>query len=116
MERLLEFSQSELVRFLLVICRVSPLMMIAPFWGSPLVPAQVRIYLAILVSVLLMPVVRMPLPPDIASSMLSLALAVGMDATIYFHRQLRLVAVEIEDERTDGMLPPELQIPEPPLA
>jgi flagellar biosynthetic protein FliR len=84
MERLLEFSQGELLRFLLIVCRVSPLMMIAPFWGSPLVPGQVRIYLALLVSALLMPVVRAPIPPDAAASLITLFFSVASELLLGF--------------------------------
>ncbi len=84
MERLFAFSQAELLRYLLIMCRVSPLMVAAPFWGSPLVPAQVRLYLALLVSVLLLPVVRAPLPADLATSLGSLVGAVAVELLIGF--------------------------------
>ena len=84
MERLLEFSQAELLRFILIVCRVSPLMIIAPFWGSPLVPGQVRIYLALMVSALLMPVVRAPLPPDVATSLITLLFSISSEMLLGF--------------------------------
>ena len=84
MERLLEFSQTELLRYMLIVCRVSPLMIVGPFWGSPLVPGQVRIYLALLVSALLLPVVRAPIPPDAATSMVALLFSVASELLLGF--------------------------------
>ena len=84
MERLLEFSQTELLRYLLIVCRVSPLMIIGPFWGSSLVPGQVRVYLALMVSALLLPVVRAPISPDAASSMVALVFSVASELLLGF--------------------------------
>ena len=105
MERLLEFSQTEVLRFLLIVCRVSPLMIIGPFWGSPLVPGQVRIYLALLVSALLIPVVRAPIPPDAATSMVALVLAVASELllgfVIAFMAVLLFAAVQMAGQLVD---------------
>lgn len=59
-------------------------MILAPFWGSPLVPGQVRIYLALLVSALLMPVVRAPIPPDAAASLFALVFSVASELMLGF--------------------------------
>lgn len=82
MNNLLAFSQDELFRYLLILARVSPLMITAPIWGSPLVPAQVRIFLAMLVAALLLPVTRGPLPPGLDASVLVLAMAVAMELLV----------------------------------
>ena len=79
MERLFEYSQTELLRYLLILARVSPLFMIGPVWGSPMVPAQVRILMTALVSGLLLPVTRGPLPAGLGESVFALALAVGFE-------------------------------------
>jgi len=84
MERLFAAGQDELLRFLLILARVSPLMVTAPLWGSPLVPAQVRVYLALLVAALLLPVTRGALPPELAASPWTLALAVGQELVVGF--------------------------------
>ena len=84
MERLFAAGQDELLRFLLILARVSPLMVTAPLWGSPLVPAQVRVYLALLVAGLLLPVTRGGLPPELAASPWTLALAVGQELVVGF--------------------------------
>jgi len=59
-------------------------MITAPFWGSPVVPGQVRVYLALITSLILLPVVRAPLPPGLGDSLLSLALSVSMELLIGF--------------------------------
>jgi flagellar biosynthetic protein FliR len=79
MERLFEYSQTELLRYLLILARVSPLFMIAPVWGSPMVPPQLRVLIAALVAGLLLPVTRTPLPAGLGESVFSLALAVGLE-------------------------------------
>ncbi len=79
MTALFEQSQGELLRFLLILARVSPLMITAPIWGSALVPGQVRAFLALLVAALLLPVVRGPLPAGLVDSAPALALAVGAE-------------------------------------
>jgi len=82
MNALFAFSQAELFRYLLILARVSPLMITAPIWGSPLVPVQVRIFLAMLVAALLLPVTRGPLPAGLDTSVLVLAFAVAMELLI----------------------------------
>jgi len=79
---LFAFSQAELLRYLLILARVSPLMITAPIWGSPLVPAQIRIFLAMLVAGLLLPVTRGALPPGLDDSAFALAFAVAMELLI----------------------------------
>jgi len=76
---LLQFSHAELMRFLLILARVSPLLMVAPIFGSNLVPPQVRIFMAIVLTVLLLPVVRMPLAAGVTSTVFHLALGVGFE-------------------------------------
>ncbi len=82
MNALFAFSQAELLRYLLILARVSPLMITAPIWGSPLVPGQVRVFLAMLVAALLLLVVRGPLPAGLDASALDLALAVGLELLV----------------------------------
>lgn len=79
LSELIQFSHGELVRFLLILARVSPLMVAAPVFGSDLVPARVRLFLALLVTVVLLPVVRVPVAASVGSSVFSLALAVGLE-------------------------------------
>ena len=79
MERLFALADDALVRYLLVLARVSPLMILAPLWGSPLVPAQVRIFLAMLVAGLLLPAARGTLPPGLMDAPVALALAVARE-------------------------------------
>lgn len=82
MNALFDFSQAEMFRFLLILARVSPLMITAPIWGSPLVPGTVRVFLAMLVAALLLPVTRGPLPPGLDTSVLVLAFAVAVELLI----------------------------------
>lgn len=84
MAALFEFSQSELTRFLLILARVSPLMITAPVWGSPVIPGQVRAFIAILVSALLLPVVRGPLPAGLTGDAVPLAMAVAWELLVGF--------------------------------
>ncbi len=84
MTQLLEFSQSELMRFLLILARVSPLMITAPIWGSQLVPGQVRVFIAVLITGLLLPVVRGPLPADLTYSVYPLLFAVSLELLLGF--------------------------------
>ena len=79
MTQLLAYSETELMRFLLILARVSPLMLVAPLWGSQLVPGQVRVYLSMLIAALLLPAVRGPLPAGLASSVFPLLFAVGFE-------------------------------------
>ena len=76
---LIQLSHAELLRFLMILARVSPLMVVAPIFGSDLVPGRVRIFMAIVVTILLMPVVRVPLSAEAGRSVFSLALAVGLE-------------------------------------
>ncbi len=84
MDRLFALTESEMLRFLLILARVSPLMVTAPLWGSPLVPGQVRIFLAMLVSALLLPATRQALPPGLLASPFDLGLAVGQEIFLGF--------------------------------
>lgn len=76
---LFDAAHGELVRFLLILARVSPLMIVAPLWGSSLVPARVRVFLALLVAALLLPAVRTPMPPGVAAAPGALAVAVALE-------------------------------------
>lgn len=84
MSALFAASQAELVRYLLIVVRVSPLLITAPIWGSPLVPPQVRVFIALLVSALLLPAVRGPLPGGIVDGVFPLLLAVGQELLLGF--------------------------------
>lgn len=84
MDRLFALGEAEMLRYLMILARVSPLMVTAPLWGSPLVPGQVRVFLAMLVSGLLLPVTRQPLPAGLPSSPFSLALAAGQELLLGF--------------------------------
>lgn len=84
MNALFAFSQAELIRFILIVTRVSPLMMTAPIWGSPVVPPQIRVFITLMVSALLLPVVRGPLPPGIGDSVFVLALAAAQEMLLGF--------------------------------
>jgi flagellar biosynthetic protein FliR len=84
MNALFAASQAELLRYLLIVVRVSPLMMTAPVLGSTLVPAQVRLFIALLLAGLLLPVVRGPLPPGLAGSVFPLAIAVAQELLLGF--------------------------------
>lgn len=83
-EALFALSRGEVVRFVLIACRVTPLLMVAPIWGSPLVPGQVRILIALGVSALLLPVARGPLPPAVFDSLWPLAWAVAGELLLGF--------------------------------
>jgi flagellar biosynthetic protein FliR len=80
----MEYSQAEITRFALILARVSPLMIIAPIWGSPLVPGQVRIFLSLIIAGLLLPVVRTPLPAGVAASAFPLGLAIALELALGF--------------------------------
>jgi len=84
MSALFAASQAELLRYLLIVVRISPLLIMAPIWGSPLVPAQVRVFIVLIVAGLLLPVVRGPLPPGIGDSVFLLALAVAQELLLGF--------------------------------
>jgi flagellar biosynthetic protein FliR len=81
---LLDVSQAEALRFGLIVARVTPLFVMAPVWGSPLVPAQLRIFIALGVSALLVPVVRTPLPAGVLTSAAALAFAVATELLVGF--------------------------------
>jgi len=59
-------------------------MITAPFWGSPVVPGQVRVFVMVLVGALLLPVVRGPLPPGLGSSVFSFVVPVAMELLLGF--------------------------------
>lgn len=83
-EALFALSRSEVVRFALIACRVTPLMMVAPIWGSPLVPGQIRVLIALGISALLLPAARGPLPPAIFDSLWTLAWSVAGELLLGF--------------------------------
>ncbi len=83
-EALFAFSRAEVVRFALIACRVTPLFMIAPIWGSPLVPGQVRVMIALGISALLLPAARGPLPAAVYDSVWPLAFAAAGELLIGF--------------------------------
>lgn len=105
MAALFEFSQSELTRFLLILARVSPLMMTAPIWGSPMVPAQVRTFIAVLVSGLLLPAVRGPLPAGLSGDVMPLTMAVAWELLVGFLiaylAQLMFAAAQLAGQMID---------------
>lgn len=84
MRSLLALAEPAVLRFALIAARLSPLMMAAPVWGSPLVPRQVRVYLVVLLAAVLFPVVPGSLPADLSASVWSLALAVAREMLIGF--------------------------------
>lgn len=67
-----------------MLARLSPLLIAAPVFGSNLVPAQVRIFMAIVLTVLLLPVVRTPLAAGVETSAFHLAMAVGFELLLGF--------------------------------
>ncbi len=83
-EALFALSRAEVVRFALIACRVTPLMMVAPIWGSPLVPGQVRVLIALAISALLLPAARGPLPAGVFDSVWPLAWAAAGEILIGF--------------------------------
>lgn len=84
MERIFAAGETEMLRYLMILARISPLMVTAPLWGSPLVPPQVRGFLAMLIAALLLPVTRQPLPPGLAATPFSLAFAAGQELLLGF--------------------------------
>ena len=84
MSLLMEYSQAEILRFALILARVSPLMIIAPIWGSPMVPGQVRVFLSLILAALLLPVVRTPIPAHVTSNVLNLAVGMGLELLLGF--------------------------------
>jgi flagellar biosynthetic protein FliR len=84
MTALFAASQLEMIRYLLIVVRITPLLMTAPIWGSPMVPAQVRVFIALVVSGLLLPVVRGPLPPGLPDSLFPLVVAVAQELLLGF--------------------------------
>ena len=55
MERSVIFSMAEVVRFAIVLSRVAGIMVFAPFFNGRAIPAQVRIFLALIITLTLAP-------------------------------------------------------------
>lgn len=79
--------------FLLVLCRVSGVMMVAPVFGSASVPAPVKVFLSLVLSVLLAPLVAGPgaASPEGAAALalavageLAVGLAIGFASALLF--------------------------------
>src|SRR5688500_233070 len=57
-EILARFSEQQVAAFFLVLCRVSPLFVIAPLFSSKMIPRRVRTIIALGLAIGLMPVVK----------------------------------------------------------
>lgn len=62
MPNLAQFSSGELFAFLLVFARIGAMIMVIPALGETTIPAQVRLALALVLSIVILPVVRSSLP------------------------------------------------------
>lgn len=93
MELLLRLYTNQFLVFVLVLTRVSGMMVLAPVWGSSAIPARVRAFLAIGISLIISPLMWHT-PLDDPGSLLNLlvlvgyefavGLSLGLAVTIYF--------------------------------
>lgn len=107
MERILGLSAADLQVFLLALFRISGIVMVAPIFGSPAVPARVKACLSLVLAVLFFPLVGRPAAP--ASSELGIyALAVlqelGVGLLIGFAASLLFFAVQFGGQLIDQEL------------
>lgn len=98
----ISFDQLQIVRFLLLVCRVAGVMMTAPLIGSERVPARMKAGLAVLVSVVLAPVAgRTPEYEDPAGIGLAAVGELMVGLAIGFGAKLIFAAVNMAGELAD---------------
>jgi flagellar biosynthetic protein FliR len=103
MENLLDLSGSDLTLFLLAFFRVAGIVMVAPVFGSPLVPPVVRVFLALLLAVLFFPFVGRPgaPPPGLGGAALAVLGEAGVGLLIGFAASLLFTAVQMGGRLVD---------------
>lgn len=70
-----QFLVSELFAFLLIFCRLGTAFMLFPGFGESYVAPRIRLFLALMFSIVLVPVIKMPPVPVTAFGMVSLIIA-----------------------------------------
>jgi flagellar biosynthetic protein FliR len=91
---LFTYLQQEIQLYILILVRITALMTTAPFWSSRTIPAQIRVFLSMLLSLILLPIISAEINID-ALGVLSYFLLVagetligvvlGIVATLLFH-------------------------------
>jgi len=96
MENFLSWTGTELPLFLPAFFRVAGIVMVAPVFGSPLVPPTVRVFLSLLLAVLFFPLIGKTSPPPPVSEGYVLAVLgeVGVGLLIGFAASLLFAAVQ----------------------
>lgn len=107
MDGLMDWSAADLPLFLLALTRVSGMVFLAPIFGSPSHPPQVRALLSLLLAVLFFPSLRgtaVAMPPDVWTLLLAAGgeLAVGM--CIGFASALLFAGVQFAGQIVDQEL------------
>ena len=58
LEQIIGLSEQQFIGFFLALLRISALIVVAPFFGSQTVPAKVKVFLALILTIMVLPVVR----------------------------------------------------------
>lgn len=90
--------------FLLIFARVSGILLIAPFYGSMNIPAQVKIGLGALVSLILLNIVKVPqggLPHEMLPYLLGVASEMLVGFVIGFISYLVFISIQIAGQALD---------------
>lgn len=90
--------------FLLIFARISGLMLIAPFYGSMNIPAQIKIGLGGLISLILLNMIKVPteaIPNQLLSYLLVLASEMMVGFIIGFIAYLVFIAIQLAGQSID---------------
>src|SRR5262245_54484431 len=103
MDTLLNVTGGDLTLFLLAFFRVAGIVMVAPVFGSPLVPPTVRVFLSLLLATLFFPLVGKPPGPPPGPGLAAVAAVgeVGVGLLIGFAASMLFAAVQFGGQLID---------------
>ena len=104
MERMMDLSMNDFQLFMLAFFRITGMMLLAPVFGSKMLPATVKIFMALIMAVLFFPLIDtggITIQPNLGTYLVAVMAEFGLGALVGFTSSLLFAAVQFGGQLID---------------